>query len=93
MNTRKGEGREQGVTVWYWGEEFKDVGRNCKKYVSKRWSESVKECAVWILARERKERIIYTVAAFVSSPKGIDNLAQHLFDVTLLQGSTKLILL
>ncbi|MBO3832175.1 MAG: hypothetical protein FGF51_02145 [Candidatus Brockarchaeota archaeon] len=89
MDTRKGEGREQGVTVWYWGEEFKDVGRNCEKYVSKRWDESVKECGVWILARERREGIIYTVTAFVSSPKGIDNLAQHLFNVTLLQGSTK----
>jgi len=78
------------ATVWFWGEEFESVGENCERYVSKKWSEDVKECSIWILARERNEGIIYSIVSFVSNPKDINNLAQRLFYAALFQGNTKI---
>jgi len=82
--------KELEATIWSWGEEFEDVGKNCEKYISKRWDENIKECGVWILARERNEGIIYNVVLFVSDPKNISDLAQRLFYATLFQGNTKI---
>lgn len=74
------------ATVWGWGDEFEDVGRNCEKYVSKRWDENVKECGIDIIARERNEGIHFHITCFTSEREGIRDLAQGMFDVALSAG-------
>lgn len=90
MSAEEVKGKERVATIWSWGEEFEDVGKNCKKYVSKKWDENIREGSVMFLARERNEGIVYYVTAFVNDPKNIGDLAQRLFEVVLFQGDTKI---
>lgn len=77
------------ATVWGWGEKFEDVGRNCKKYVDKRWEENIKECEIEIMARERNNGICYWLTAYLSSPRDIEKIAEDLFYTALFKGDTK----
>ncbi|MBO3832461.1 MAG: hypothetical protein FGF51_03635 [Candidatus Brockarchaeota archaeon] len=72
--------------VWGWGDEFEDVEKNCEKYVSKRWDETVKECCIDISARDRGEDIHFHITYFTSEREGIRDLAQSMFDIALFAG-------
>ncbi len=74
------------ATVWEWSDEFENVGKNCEKYVSKRWDETVKECCIDISARDRGEGIHFHITYFTSEREGIRNLAQNMFDIALFAG-------
>ena len=78
------------TTVWGWGERFEDVGKNCKKYVDKKWDESIKECRMEIMARERNDGICYWLTAYVSSPENVERIAEDLFYTALFKGDTKI---
>lgn len=77
------------ATVWGWEGRFEDVGRNCKKYVDKRWKENMKEYGIEIVARERSEGIRYWLTAYVNSPEHVERIAEDLFHVALFKGSAK----
>ncbi|MEM2478276.1 MAG: hypothetical protein QXF13_04595 [Thermoproteota archaeon] len=86
---RKGEKdgvKSKFATVWEWNDEFGDVGRNCEKYIDKRWDENIKECCIDVTARERDEDIYFHVTYFTSKREGIGNLAQSMFDAVLSAG-------
>lgn len=84
------ERRMNRATVWGWGDDFEAVKTNSEKYVSKRWKEAMKECAIGITAIERDEGTSFYIAAFTSDPKKVGNLADHLLDTALgLKGDVK----
>jgi len=68
------------ATIWEWGDEFKDAGRNCEKYISKRWNETIRECVIDVVARKRDEGIYYHITGYTSDSKTAGSLAQDMFD-------------
>lgn len=82
--------RMSRATVWGWGDDFEIVKTNSEKYVSKRWKETTKECAIGITAIERYEGTSFDIAAYTSYPKKVGELTERLFDIALgLQGDVK----
>lgn len=78
------------ATVWGWGDDFEAVKTNSEKYVSKRWKETTKECAIGITAKERYEGTSFYITAFTSDPKKVGELADRLLDTALgLKGDVK----
>jgi len=82
--------RMNRATVWGWGDDFEAVKTNSEKYVSKRWKETTKECAIGITAKERYEGTSFYITAFTSDPKKVGELADRLLDTALgLKGDVK----
>ena len=88
--SQSSEKRMNRATVWGWGDDFEAARTNSEKYVSKRWKEKTKECAIGITAIERLEGTSFYIAAFTSDPKKVGDLADRLLDVALgLKGDIK----
>jgi len=78
------------ATIWGWGDDFEAIKTNSEKYVSKRWKETTKECAIGITAKERDEGTIFYITAYTSISKKVGDLADRLLDVALgLKGDVK----
>lgn len=77
------------ATVWGWGEKFEDIGKNCQKYIEKKWKEGIKECKIEIMARERGDGICYWITAYLSNPQDVEKIAEDLFYTALFKGDSK----
>ncbi len=73
------------ATVWGWGDEFEDVKGNCRKYISKRWDESIKECCIEVIAKD-SEGACYFLSAYINNPRSVGEFAEGLFYVALYAG-------
>lgn len=78
------------ATIWMWGDDFEVARTNSEKYVSKRWKEGIKECAIDVSGLDRDSGIIFSIIAYTSDPKTVGSLAEQLLDVALgLEGDVK----
>jgi len=76
------------ITVWMPFENLSIVPQNCEKFIEKRWTDMIKECAILVSGRDRDQGTIFCVIAYTNDPKKVGRLASDLLEMAL-EGHTK----